>query len=341
MAVNPEVIKHIELLIGSIGVILGLFFGTFLLIKKKQLHKANLFLSIYLLALSLRVGKSLFYNYFSIPPILGNLFFNLLLAVGPSLWFYAIFLNNPDSRINKKEILLHYSFVPVFISFYWILPTDSTLSWELVYLGRVIHILCYCFLILYRIQKSKSVSQRIRKWLFVLVSVTIVIALMHLFVYLKIAPYIATIFVYTGEILFLSIYAFKNLSLFTPEFEKYSNSSLSNEKAVVFKKKLDTLMQKDKLFLDPELTLDKLSSRMGISSKQLSQAINQVQNENYSQYITKYRVEESKRLLRDPKYANYKIAAIAYDSGFNSISSFNASFKKLTNTTAIKYRQSL
>ncbi|KAG1657629.1 putative HTH-type transcriptional regulator [Nymphon striatum] len=104
---------------------------------------------------------------------------------------------------------------------------------------------------------------------------------------------------------------------------------------------LDQLMDGEKLFLDPDLTLSKTSERLGISTKLLSQAINQVHKKNYSQYIANYRVEEAKRLLKSKEYANYKISAIAYDSGFNSISSFNTTFKKQTQITAIEYRQSL
>ena len=100
------------------------------------------------------------------------------------------------------------------------------------------------------------------------------------------------------------------------------------------------LMTDEKLFLDPELTLIKTSERLGISSKLVSQAINQVYKKNYSQYIADYRVEEAKSRLHSTEYANYKISAIAYDCGFNSISSFNSTFKKLTRITAVEYRQS-
>ena len=100
------------------------------------------------------------------------------------------------------------------------------------------------------------------------------------------------------------------------------------------------LIEKERLYLDPELTLSKLAKIMGVSSKLLSQIINQTENSNYSQFIAKFRVIEVKKRLRNPVYNNYKIAAIAYESGFNSTSSFNASFKKITNTTAVKYRKS-
>lgn len=78
---------------------------------------------------------------------------------------------------------------------------------------------------------------------------------------------------------------------------------------------------------------------IGISVKELSQIINQEEQLNYSQFVSKYRIEETKYLLTSPSHSKFTITAIAYDSGFNSISSFNAQFKTRMNNTAISYRK--
>ena len=96
MEINAQLLKHLELLFGSIGVILSLFFSLFLLITRKQQPKANFFLFIYLLAFSLRIGKSLFFNYFPIDPEIRNIFLGVLLTIGPSIWFYTKFLFQPS-----------------------------------------------------------------------------------------------------------------------------------------------------------------------------------------------------------------------------------------------------
>ena len=83
----------------------------------------------------------------------------------------------------------------------------------------------------------------------------------------------------------------------------------------------------------------KLSKQLGLKSKDLSQVINQSTGENYSLFISKLRIEEAKRLLSLPEYKHYKIAAIAYDSGFNSLSSFNTSFAKLVGMSASEFRK--
>ena len=52
-------------------------------------------------------------------------------------------------------------------------------------------------------------------------------------------------------------------------------------------------------------------------------------------------MNEVKERLRNPKYRNYTIAAIAMDSGFNSVSSFNDLFKRNAGITPSQYREQI
>ncbi|MFD2587455.1 helix-turn-helix domain-containing protein [Croceitalea marina] len=122
---------------------------------------------------------------------------------------------------------------------------------------------------------------------------------------------------------------------------KYANSSISEAEASRLIEKLDTIMESEKLYLDPKLTLSKLSERLEVKRKSLSQSINQIKGYNYSKYIACLRVEEAKIMLASTDKNHHKISAIAYDSGFNSTSSFNASFKAFVGLTAKEYRESL
>ena len=84
-----------------------------------------------------------------------------------------------------------------------------------------------------------------------------------------------------------------------------------------------------------------MGESIGVSSMYLSQVFNHHEELNYSQFISRYRVEEVQRLLRGDEHKHMKIAAIAFECGFNSISSFNAAFKRHTGITALDYRASL
>ncbi|MEE9362533.1 MAG: helix-turn-helix domain-containing protein [Cellulophaga sp.] len=335
--------KILETLLGSIGVIIAFLFGIFLLLKKNKHSKANLFLAIYLLTYSLRVGKSLFHSYYRINTTFLTLCLGVLFLIGPSLWFYSRHLATREYSIKRKQILLHY--LPFFcvICLSPIIPNNGEPNSRYFYFGLALHALIYAFYTLYWLLKNNKESiTKTKNWLLFLTFATILMFTNFLLIFFGIIPYHPrSSFLFTILILSFSIWAINNLWLFIGENEKYSKSGLSNQKAETYISNLDSLMEKEKLYLNPELNLQKLSLQLDISSKLLSQAINQVKKENYSQYITKYRIKEAKRLLALPKFKEYTIAAIAFDSGFNSISSFNSAFKKIERLTAIEYRQSI
>lgn len=337
MNFSQEIIVRIELLVSNIGIIMGSFLGVFLLTKKDESTKYNIFLSLYLIVFSLRMTKSLFYHFFSFNATVHYIFLGSLLTIGPSLWFYTLHL---QKRVIKKiHYLLHYTPFLVVISCSWLIPYHGK---SFLYLGLFLHGLMYCFVLVFRLLTSKKEHLKTRQWLLLLSAITVIMFLNSIFIFFEIVPFYPTSsFVFSLSIMILSIYALNNLWIFKPAKTKYATSNLNTEEIDKYHEKLKRIIEKDKIYLDPELTLSKLSALVGISSKQLSQIINQSQKVNYSQYIAQYRIEEAKRLLKNPEYSHYKISAIAYESGFSSISSFNSAFKKITNTTAIQFRDSI
>ncbi|HEU4496042.1 MAG TPA: helix-turn-helix domain-containing protein [Flavobacterium sp.] len=93
------------------------------------------------------------------------------------------------------------------------------------------------------------------------------------------------------------------------------------------------LMENDKPFLDCELTLVRLASMMGISLHQLSYLINTGFDENFYQFVNRYRIEEAKKLILDDEMGHLNFQGVALEVGFNSKSAFNATFKKFTGQT--------
>lgn len=91
---------------------------------------------------------------------------------------------------------------------------------------------------------------------------------------------------------------------------------------------LEEVMEKEKPFLNPELTLNDLAKKLKSNSSELSSTINQHFNKNFNDYINELRIVEFIRLKALEENTNYTIEAVAYDSGFNSKSTFNRAFKK-------------
>ena len=60
-----------------------------------------------------------------------------------------------------------------------------------------------------------------------------------------------------------------------------------------------------------------------------------------SDYINEFRVDHSKKLIRDPEFKNYTVVSMGLESGFNSKSTFYSAFKKFTNMTPVEFRNSI
>jgi AraC-like DNA-binding protein len=105
------------------------------------------------------------------------------------------------------------------------------------------------------------------------------------------------------------------------------------------KAKLEALMINDKVFLNPTLGLPELAAKLGLTSHQLSYLINEGFDENFYQFVNRYRVDEAKRLLRSKAHQHLNIMGIAFESGFNSKTTFNTTFKKFTGISPSQYQQ--
>lgn len=91
---------------------------------------------------------------------------------------------------------------------------------------------------------------------------------------------------------------------------------------------LTLIMEREQAYLDPELTLAKLSKMLKLKPELVSNVLNQCLQQNFFDYINKLRIEEFKLLCMKPENKHLSILGIAYDSGFNSKAAFYRAFKK-------------
>ncbi|MEZ4857244.1 MAG: AraC family transcriptional regulator [Flavobacteriaceae bacterium] len=102
---------------------------------------------------------------------------------------------------------------------------------------------------------------------------------------------------------------------------------------------IDRTIRKDKLYIDPSISLSSVAECFELSEGYLSRLINKNTGLNFPNYINNLRVNEAQRLLKDPSYQNYTIVAIGLESGFNSRSAFYSSFKNHTGVIPSEYRK--
>ena len=98
---------------------------------------------------------------------------------------------------------------------------------------------------------------------------------------------------------------------------------------------LEELVSREKLYLDPDLTLARIARRLGYPLKQVSTAINAVTGENVSRYINKYRIDHACCALD----AGENVTNTMLASGFNTKSNFNREFLRITGKTPSQWQQ--
>ena len=121
--------------------------------------------------------------------------------------------------------------------------------------------------------------------------------------------------------------------------KKYSGSGLDKGRMLQIIEALECKVQNEKSYLNPNLGIEDLANSISCSKHHLSQALNEHLAKGFYDYINYYRVEEAKNLLNDPSKDIQKIASIGFDAGFNSVSTFNDVFKKLTGISPSQFRK--
>lgn len=143
--------------------------------------------------------------------------------------------------------------------------------------------------------------------------------------------------IYSGVLYWLSISGFKQAqTLQIINLEETNEDNNEGYSEVI--QKLNSMIETNKLYRNPRLSLSDLSKVVDISERIISNAINQELGKNFFQLINEYRVEEMKERLKDPNNDHLKILSLAFDAGFNSKASFNRVFKSYTGQTPKEYK---
>lgn len=118
--------------------------------------------------------------------------------------------------------------------------------------------------------------------------------------------------------------------------EPYQDRRIPESEAAAQLQSLAELMARERLHLDPDLTLPRVARRLGMPQTRLSQLLNDNNQTSFKQYLTQLRVVEAKTLLRltPPK----PLELVAEEAGFRSMSTFHSAFKKLEGVTPAAFR---
>lgn len=119
---------------------------------------------------------------------------------------------------------------------------------------------------------------------------------------------------------------------------RHAKSGLGSLRALRFKGVLSDIMDRDKVYLDAELTLSQLAGQVGCSVDNLSQVISSDFGTGFQNFLDQYRIRyASELLLEESEEPNY-VLQVALRSGFRSLESFNNMFRRQFGETPTDYR---
>lgn len=349
---------------------LGLFWAYFLTTNKRGNITANRFVAVLLLAfVILIVRQSLEVE---LEHTAASFFYFLsqgvLFLIGPSIYFH--FQSLANKSVSTRTMLMHYSwFLLVTIGLMILFGYREQLI--RINVTQSLKVALFCFitfqighLIYYLIISRKEIrnyefkygqyhtaTSRINlRWMKGLIRIMALFSILVLTMYFLILSGGYYSFNNNADLLFLLAVGLIIIRIVVTswrqpevssgiyrEENKYKNSPLSTKESVVLKEKLDRLVIEEQVFKSPELNLNQLAQSLDVPSYILSQLINQEYNKNFFNFINDFRIEFALQKISNGDLNTLTLAGVAYESGFNSKSTFNRAFKKKMGCTPKEY----
>lgn len=124
------------------------------------------------------------------------------------------------------------------------------------------------------------------------------------------------------------------------EMAEADNSKANMGQLALYARQVAEYLESSEAYTNPNLSLKDVAKATGLSSKNLSRAINAILEKSFFDLVNGLRVEKSKALLLAKKERGYTLDTIAEECGFNSRFTFNAAFKRATGLTTSEWLKS-
>jgi AraC-like DNA-binding protein len=331
------VVNTFILVLAFAGLVQALLLSLYLLRFTQGNRRANTFLAMVLLGLTIRIGKSVLNYYLFLAAWQQNIGIAGIFIAGPALWLYGIALIEKEKQFSNL-IYLHFSPFVIFILLFAVIPSNGVFATFWNYGLVVFHLAVYLILSWkYLFGNRSKTSSGIFAWYR---NMLIGVSLVWLYYLGNLLSY--NLYYVSGPLFYtFLIYAFTYLFLNRHHFslEKYRSSNLDKHTSTEVYQVVKALFASEQPFTDPELSLQSLAKKLVLSPRVLSQVINENEDRNFHEFVNRYRVEKAKELLADPVNEDQKIATLGFDSGFGTVTSFNTAFRKITGMTPSEYRK--
>ncbi len=358
-----------------IGAAHGVMMAGLLFFSRKNRRASNILLALLLAFYTLPVLRVILHDigFFT---SLGYSFLSveLLYGLGPSLYLYAKTASDPDYALRPRDLLhfapvaleLIYYLSPVYRQhgyYFFAAPIDARhLIWMIEQVGGIVSVLIYLALtnrLLFNYSKwvkrnYSDIHRRALSWLrqpvllytafFVLWFGLRFLDVVRFDDSLSIEPYYPFLIFLSFSTYWIGTRGYLETRVAAsgfsredraPSAEPLDDAMLSEAFA-----RLETVMTRDRPYLENDLSLSQLAARLNVNPRLLSKVINARAKMNFYDFVNGYRVEEFKRRLGSSE-TNQPLLNLAHDCGFGSKATFNHVFKKSTGLTPSQYKKEL
>jgi AraC-like DNA-binding protein len=334
--------RLVQIILAAIGIINFFLVALFLFFIKKGNIKANRIFGLLLLAICLKLSFAILINF---PHERGIFCLTIFLV---SLTGYSLFgplLMIYIRTIYKKEIrpiliitFVLISFIYSFLKLFFDYPFWPVQVYYLIFL-----IITFQQLSANGSKINKSSALEANKvWLWILFANFVLIWLAMDLLIIDFKMFLFELCSVFTILFYVDFYILVKLFWLSKGDEKnttkYLNSILTEKEENEIILRLQKLMDDENLFIDSEISLPEVARKINVKPHKLSQVINQSMNMSFNEYVNIHRIKAIKSAIQKSDQ-NIKIASLAFEYGFNSISSFNTAFKKFTCLTPSQYRR--
>ncbi|EDP70366.1 Transcriptional regulator, AraC family protein [Flavobacteriales bacterium ALC-1] len=343
-----EASRELLFFFSALGAFNGLVLSLYFIFFAKPKHISNMFFGAFLAMLSIRIGKSVFFH-FNPELSFHYLQFGLTACffVGPFLYFYVKSITNAS---DKKFTSWKYHLailVPIALIIGFLYPFKTNIDlWrphiiKTIYIQWFIYILVSFYLIRDRIKNLFNKKRKLLSLDIWLISILIGnLLLVTSYYFTSFVNYISGALTFSFLLYILLLFVFynkKNKSVLFNSLNKYADKKIATNEASLLIKKLKSVMQDDSLYKNADLKSSEIAKKVGLSTHQFSQLLNDNLGKNFALFVNEYRIESAKLMLHNNN--KLTLEAIGYECGFNSKSTFFTTFKKVVGTTPANFRK--
>ncbi|CAG4997647.1 hypothetical protein DYBT9275_01823 [Dyadobacter sp. CECT 9275] len=342
------------------GIIQGLVLAALLIIRKSWPPYASYFLVATLLIFAfhniLIISRDS--NLSDVYPVIENLPINLILGLGPCIYFYVFF--SLHSKYPRPLLMAH--FIPVTIQFCYYLALTIKADfhpdypyWKFIsqseQISTLISVCVYTYMSIQMLQVHRQsnlplvpkAKPGMLSWLkkllgayILLWMVWLVYTFLDIFYFnyrLSLRDYFPLYLLVSVLTYAIGIMAYLRPSVSLAETGNKSFTTKDENDTQKHLKLLKDIMVEEKLYLHPDLKLKHVADKTGIPVNLISYVINNKLGQSFNDWINCFRIEEVKKQITSSRLKEVTLLGIAFECGFNSKATFNRVFKHQTGLT--------